>query len=146
MNVRTLYWLKIRWKYVAGWKIGHHVLCGPLHVAWHVSFGCWITWSISSWQEHYKSAFLFTKAEWWVNNISRWLFYYTKLLVKRGKNSGQMGVKTCVTKMVRMSPRKPALWKCIISGVRYRSKFWYLRRKPAVMFSKWVFFQNSLLL
>ena len=111
-----------------------------------ISFGCWITWSISSWQEHYKSAFLFTKAEWWVNNISRWLFYYTKLLVKRGKNSGQMGVKPCVTEMVRMSSRKPALWKCIISGVRYRSKFWYLRRKPADMFSKWVFFQNSLLL
>ena len=24
------------------------------------------------------------------------------------------------------------------SGVKYRSKFWYLSRKPAVMFSKWV--------
>ena len=33
-------------------------------------------------------------------------------------------------------------WKCIISGVKYRSKFWYIRRKPSVMFSKWVFFQN----
>ena len=37
-------------------------------------------------------------------------------------------------------------WKCIISGVKYRSKFWYLRRKPSVMFSKWVFFQNSLVM
>ena len=37
-------------------------------------------------------------------------------------------------------------WKSIISGVKYRSKFWYLRRKPAVMFSKWVFFQNSLVM
>ena len=31
-------------------------------------------------------------------------------------------------------------WKCIIADVKYRSKFWCLRRKPAVMFSKWVFF------
>ena len=35
-------------------------------------------------------------------------------------------------------------WKSIISGVKYRSKFWYLRAKPDVMFSKWAFFQNSL--
>ena len=37
-------------------------------------------------------------------------------------------------------------WKSIISGIKYRSKFWYLRRKPAVLFSKWVFFQNSLMM
>ena len=37
-------------------------------------------------------------------------------------------------------------WKSIIPGVKYRSKFWYPRRKPAVMFSKWVFFQNSLVM
>ena len=24
---------------------------GPLHVLWQVFFGCWVTWSISSWQE-----------------------------------------------------------------------------------------------
>ena len=30
---------------------------GPLHVVWQVSFGCWIKWSISSWQNFYKSAF-----------------------------------------------------------------------------------------
>ena len=30
---------------------------GPLHVLWQVSFGCWVTWSISSWQEYYKSVF-----------------------------------------------------------------------------------------
>ena len=23
-------------------------------------------------------------------------------------------------------------WKCIISGLKYRSKFWHLRRKPAI--------------
>ena len=27
-------------------------------------------------------------------------------------------------------------WKCIISGVKYRSKFWHLRRKLAVIFLK----------
>ena len=35
-------------------------------------------------------------------------------------------------------------WKCIISGVFHRSKFWHLRRKSAFIFSKWLFFQNSL--
>ena len=37
-------------------------LC-PLHVLWQVSFGCWVTWSISSWQEYNKSVFFvnFTK-------------------------------------------------------------------------------------
>ena len=38
---------------------------GPLHV---VCFGCWFTWSISSWQEYYKSHF-FPKAEWWVAEL-----------------------------------------------------------------------------
>ena len=37
-------------------------------------------------------------------------------------------------------------WKCIISGVFHRSKFWHLRRKSAVIFLKWLFFQNSLLM
>ena len=37
-------------------------------------------------------------------------------------------------------------WKCIISGVKYRSMFWHLRRKLAVIFSKWLFFQNSLVI
>ena len=41
---------------------------------------------------------------------------------------------------------KMFVFSCIISEVKYRRKFWYLRRKPAVMFSKWVFFQNSFLL
>ena len=35
-------------------------------------------------------------------------------------------------------------WKCIISGLFCRSEFWHLLRKPALMFSKWLFFQNSL--
>ena len=26
-------------------------LWGPLHVLWQVSFGCWVTWSISSWKK-----------------------------------------------------------------------------------------------
>ena len=30
---------------------------GPLDVVWQVSFGCWITWSILSWQESYKCVF-----------------------------------------------------------------------------------------
>ena len=40
---------------------------GSLHVVWQVSFGCWITWCISSWQNSYKSVF-FPKAEWWVSS------------------------------------------------------------------------------
>ena len=30
----------------------HH--WGPLHVLSQVSFGCWVTWSISSWQKHLR--------------------------------------------------------------------------------------------
>ena len=41
---------------------------GPLHVLWQVSFGCWVTWSISCWQEYYKSVF-FPKYEWWVAEL-----------------------------------------------------------------------------
>ena len=37
-------------------------------------------------------------------------------------------------------------WKCIISRVVCRSDFWHLRRKLAVIFSKCLFFQNSLVI
>ena len=37
-------------------------------------------------------------------------------------------------------------WKCIISGVFHRSGFWYFWRKPVIKFSKWMFFQNSLVI
>ena len=30
-----------------------------LHGLWQVSLGCWVTWSISSWQEYNKSVFFF---------------------------------------------------------------------------------------
>ena len=35
-------------------------------------------------------------------------------------------------------------WMCIISGVVCQSDFYVLRRKPALVFSKWLFFQISL--
>ena len=35
-------------------------------------------------------------------------------------------------------------WKCIISGVKNQSEFWYLIRKLALIFSKWLFFQKIL--
>ena len=41
---------------------------GPLHVLWQVSLGCWVTWSIPSWQQYYKSV-LFPKDEWWVAEL-----------------------------------------------------------------------------
>ena len=49
---------------------------GPLHVLWQVSFGCWVTWSISSWQEYYKSVFFFnfTKLQFLNDKI----YSYTK--------------------------------------------------------------------
>ena len=37
-------------------------------------------------------------------------------------------------------------WKCMISGVFHRSGFWHLWRKPVIIFSKWMFFQNSLVI
>ena len=33
-------------------------------------------------------------------------------------------------------------WKCMISGVFHRTGFWHLWRKPAIIFSKWMFFQK----
>ena len=41
---------------------------GPLHILWQVSFGCWVTWSISSWQKYHMSVF-FPKVEWWVAEL-----------------------------------------------------------------------------
>ena len=37
-------------------------------------------------------------------------------------------------------------WKCKISGVFHRVEFWHLWRKAAIIFSKWLFFQNSLII
>ena len=37
-------------------------------------------------------------------------------------------------------------WKCMISGIFHRTGFWQLWRKSAVIFSKWMFFQNSLVI
>ena len=34
---------------------------GPLHVRWQISFGCWVTLTLSSWQDYYKGVF-FPKA------------------------------------------------------------------------------------
>ena len=42
---------------------------GPLYVLWQVSFGCWVTWSISSWQNFDKSVY-FPKAVWWVAELN----------------------------------------------------------------------------
>ena len=49
-----------------GWNLG------PLHVLLQVSFGCWVTWSISSWQEYYKSVF-FLIAKWTSFSVSQQL-------------------------------------------------------------------------
>jgi hypothetical protein len=38
------------------------------------------------------------------------------------------------------------VWKCIISGVFHRSEFSHLRGKSTLIFSKWLFFQNSLVI
>ena len=48
--------------------LAHTLIIGPLHVIWQVSFGCWIMWSISSWQNSYNSV-VFPKAEWWVADL-----------------------------------------------------------------------------
>ena len=38
------------------------------------------------------------------------------------------------------------VWKCIISGLFHRSKFLHLWKKPAIIFSKWLFFKKSLVI
>ena len=37
--------------------------------------------------------------------------------------------------------KKNHCWKCIFSGVFHRSVFWHLKRKPAVIFSRYLFFK-----
>ena len=51
---------------------------GPLHVLRQFSFGCWVTWSNSSWQEYYKSVFYFnfTKLQF----LNDTIYSYTKKL------------------------------------------------------------------
>ena len=39
--------------------------------------------------------------------------------------------------------KKNHAWKCIISGVFHQSRFWHLKRKPAVIFLEWLFFPNN---
>ena len=41
---------------------------GTLLVHWQVSFGCWLTWSISSWPKYYKSVF-FSQIPWSVTEL-----------------------------------------------------------------------------
>ena len=35
-------------------------------------------------------------------------------------------------------------WKCFNYGLVCRSEFWHIRRKSALVFSKWILFQNPL--
>ena len=44
---------------------------GPLHVLWQASFGCWVTWSISSWQEYYKSVSFPKLSDGYTANVYR---------------------------------------------------------------------------
>ena len=37
-------------------------------------------------------------------------------------------------------------WKCMILGVFHQSGFWHLWRKPAIILSKWMLFQSSLVI
>ena len=63
----------------------------PLHVLWEVSFGFWVMWFISSWQENYKSVF-FPKLQFLndklqihlkklFGNLAKllWSFYHSKV-------------------------------------------------------------------
>ena len=43
---------------------------------WQVSFGCWVTWSISSWQKCYKSVFFFSFTKFQLLNNK--IYSYTK--------------------------------------------------------------------
>ena len=58
------------------YNLAVNILLGPLHVIRQVSFGCWITWSISSWQNSYKS-FFYPKTDLYQKNYlarSQWYF------------------------------------------------------------------------
>ena len=59
-NALSQYWLKFVRKYT-GKELDD---LGPLHVLWQVSFGCWVSWSISSWQKYCKSVFFPKMSDW----------------------------------------------------------------------------------
>ena len=48
--------------------------------------------------------------------------------------------------IILVKEKKFHAWKCIISGLFRRTQFWHLRGKSAVIFSKWLFWQNSLMI
>ena len=52
---KSITWEKINLKFRLIFTSWHDK--APPHVLWQVSFGFWVMWSISSWQEHYKSFF-----------------------------------------------------------------------------------------
>ena len=52
---------------------------GLLQVLWQVSFGCWVTWSISSWQEYYKRVSSFSILQ----NFNFWMIKFTVTYTKK---------------------------------------------------------------
>ena len=52
--------------FVTCWNAENTIDLDPPHVLWQVSFGCWVTWSISSWKEYYKSVFFPKWRKWMV--------------------------------------------------------------------------------
>ena len=61
--------LKIHLQKTIGRQITKSSNLGPPHVLWQVSFGFWVTWSISSWQQ-IKRVFSFPSFNFWMINYS----------------------------------------------------------------------------
>ena len=77
-------------------------LLGPLHVFWQVSFGCWVTWSISSWQKYYKSVSFFPKL-----SLNDKIYCFSKKFTKPWEIPCGLLMKDCPETSINQPQRFP---------------------------------------
>ena len=122
------------------WLCGHEIIFENMatvfllrcqnSLRWEISLIC--HWNIDSWKQKMSVGYLM------VPNIDQNIIWiqYRLHLVRTITKIGQYWWKYFFLHA----------WKCIISGVFHRCEFWHLWRKPAIIFSKWLFFKKSLVI
>ena len=105
-----------------------------IHVLWQVSFGCWVTWSISSWQEYYKSV-LFPKSEWWVAEL---LFLYVLKYIRTSVSNRPIKcVPTLLFSIKKIQKDSAGFWN-------RKFRFWHSLRSVIHCFDKIQWFLFSM--
>ena len=95
---------------------------------------------------------------WLINNhfLTVFGYFFPNFMNIFHKTEAQTVILRCLVRLnfiwiksyyiLLVKEKKIHVWKCMISGLFRRSEFWHLRRKSAVIFSKWLFWQNSLII